>query len=58
MNSPIPDPMDRFAVEFSDSKISVLVRRAVSVSENDSGFANNPADGGVGITFFGAFPFY
>ena len=33
------------------------MRRAVPVSEDDAGFADDPADGGVGVAFLGAFPF-
>jgi hypothetical protein len=33
------------------------MRRAVSVSEDDAGFADDPADGGVGVAFLSAFPF-
>ena len=33
------------------------MRRAVAVSENRSGRADDPADGGVGVAFLAAFPF-
>jgi hypothetical protein len=41
----------------SSDVVSTLMRRAVSVSEHRSGFADDPADSGVGGAFLGAFPF-
>jgi hypothetical protein len=38
-------------------EVSALMRRAVAVAEDDAGFADDPADGGVGVAFLGAFPF-
>lgn len=37
--------------------VSALIRRAVPVSEDDAGFDDDPADGGVGVAFIGAFSF-
>jgi hypothetical protein len=37
--------------------VSALMRRAVAVSEDDAGLADDPADGGVGVAFLAAFPF-
>ena len=36
---------------------SALMRRAVPVSEDDAGFADDPADGGAGVAFLRADPF-
>lgn len=37
--------------------VSALMRRAVPVPEDGSGFADDPADGGAGVAFLRAFPF-
>lgn len=37
--------------------VSALMRRAVPVSEDDAGFADDPADGGAGVAFLRADPF-
>ena len=36
---------------------SAFMRWAVSVSEDGSGFADDPADGGVGVAFLASGPF-
>lgn len=38
-------------------EVSALMRRAVPVPEDGSGFADDPAEGGAGVAFLRADPF-